>query len=340
MVDDLDDFFNDIEEAEAEVDDVSDNKNKEGNGDGDVDEKKKKKSEDDDDGAEKEVKDQDQAVVSVELPPAKRIKTEAAAAAAPTAYVRPRGAVVAASAASKKVQQKQQSSSTDVSLPPPPPPPMNNNNNNNYNHPSHQQQQHPMMADAYFGPNSNASSGSNNISTNLPPLPSGPIPMPMPPLPPGPMPPPSQTQQSQQNNNSTNMNKPVVRMAAGKSWVDSTLSEWPANDFRLFVGNLGADVSDEALFQHFSSKYSSVAMSKIVRDAKKNKESKGYGFVSFLQPLDCAKAMREQDQTWLGSRPIRVKRSDWQDRNRNTVQKKQKKENKKQQRWNNGRSGR
>ena len=136
------------------------------------------------------------------------------------------------------------------------------------------------------------------------------------------------------------MNKPVVRMAAGKSWVDSTLSEWPANDFRLFVGNLGADVSDEALFDHFSSKYASVAMSKIIRDAKKNKESKGFGFVSFLQPLDCAKAMREQDQTWLGSRPIRVKRSDWQDRNRNTVQKKQKKESKKQQRWNNGRSGR
>jgi hypothetical protein len=325
MADDLDDFFNDIEEAEAEVDDVSDEKqNKEGSDCGAVDD------------AEKEL--QDQGVVPVELPPAKRIKTAsstaAASAPASTAYARPKGAVVAASAASKKVQQKQ-SSSTDVSLPPPPPPPPMNNNNN-YNHPSHQQQQ--MIGDAYFGPQSNASSGSNNINTNLPPLPSGPMPMPMPPLPPGPMPPPSQAQTQQ--NNSTNMNKPVVRMAAGKSWVDSTLSEWPANDFRLFVGNLGADVSDEALFDHFSSKYASVAMSKIIRDAKKNKESKGFGFVSFLQPLDCAKAMREQDQTWLGSRPIRVKRSDWQDRNRNTVQKKQKKENKKQQRWNNGRSGR
>jgi RNA recognition motif-containing protein len=61
--------------------------------------------------------------------------------------------------------------------------------------------------------------------------------------------------------------------------------------------------------------------------------SKGFGFVSFLQPLDSAKAIREMDQTWLGSRPIRIKRSDWKDRNLNQVIKKNKRENKKKKRF-------
>ena len=34
----------------------------------------------------------------------------------------------------------------------------------------------------------------------------------------------------------------VVREAAGQRWVDPTLLEWPENDFRIFVGNLGNEV--------------------------------------------------------------------------------------------------
>jgi len=135
---------------------------------------------------------------------------------------------------------------------------------------------------------------------------------------------------NQNSNNGNKQAKPIVRMAAGKSWVDSTLSEWPENDFRIFVGNLGADVDDTIFYNHFKSRYASVAMSKIVRDAKDDNKSKGYGFVSFLQPLDCAKAIREQDQAWLGSRPVRVKRSDWQERNKSTVKKKHRHEKKQQ----------
>ena len=155
----------------------------------------------------------------------------------------------------------------------------------------------------------------------------------MPPLPPGP--PPNRNAAASNNppsNNHTDSvsnskhNKPVVRMAAGKSWVDPTLSDWPENDFRIFVGNLGADVDEGTLLHHFKSKYPSVAMAKIVRDAKDDHKTKGYGFVSFLRPLDCAKAIREQDQAWIGSRPVRVKRSDWQERNKSTVRKKQKRE--------------
>jgi hypothetical protein len=152
----------------------------------------------------------------------------------------------------------------------------------------------------------------------------------LPPLPPGPPPPPPQSSAALEG--SSKLSKPVKRVAAGKVWVDTTLSEWPENDFRIFVGNLSRDVTDAQLLEHFQTKYASTAMAKIVKDHK-TEVSKGYGFVSFLQPLDCAKAIREQDQKWLGARPIRVKRSDWKDRSMSEVQKKQKKEKKKEKRF-------
>jgi hypothetical protein len=107
--------------------------------------------------------------------------------------------------------------------------------------------------------------------------------------------------------------KPHVRSAAGKTWIDSSLDDWPQNDFRIFVGNMGNDVTDQQLYDHFVSKYPSLLRTKVVRDAKTS-ESKGYGFVSLGDALECAKAIREMDQTWLGSRPIRLKRSNWKDR--------------------------
>ena len=120
-------------------------------------------------------------------------------------------------------------------------------------------------------------------------------------------------------------------MAAGKSWVDESLSDWPQNDFRIFVGNLGQEIDDAMLLQHFQSKYPSATMAKVVQEPS-NQKSKGYGFVSFGQPLDCARAIRQEDQAWLGSRPIKVKRSDWQDRNKAKVQKRFRNEKKQQQR--------
>lgn len=51
--------------------------------------------------------------------------------------------------------------------------------------------------------------------------------------------------------------------------------------------------------------------------------SRGYGFVSVLDPKDCARAIREMDQSWLGSRPIKVKRSEWRDREWKEVKKRE-----------------
>jgi hypothetical protein len=124
--------------------------------------------------------------------------------------------------------------------------------------------------------------------------------------------------------NNTKQSKPHIRQVAGKVWVDPTLSDWPDNDFRIFVGNLDPNVTDEQLFQHFSKHYPSLNQVRIVRDKKKNNVSLGYGFVSLLDPLECAKAIREQDQSWLGGRPIRIKRSHWKDRELQERQQKQK----------------
>ena len=151
-----------------------------------------------------------------------------------------------------------------------------------------------------------------------------------------------------QEGSSSSSKKPSthIRTAGGKTWVDKSLEDWPDNDFRIFVGNLGNDVTDVQLFEHFA-KYSSLLRAKVVRDAKltaqqqtqqggggggqhKKSDSKGYGFVSFENPIDCAKALREMDQTWLGSRPIRIKRSTWKDRELKHVRKNEKRSKKHQ----------
>lgn len=253
MADDLDDFFNDVAEAEAKVED-------------EVKEPptKKQKSEDDLDDFFNDV-DEAAATVETEEPPSKKAKT--------VAPIRPRGMVVAAS--SSVVLTKPTIDAEDELLH------IDGGTINNQ----------PMSA----------------------------IPPPPPPPPPQPTAIPIPNQQVEKPK------KPAKRMAAGKVWEDPTLAEWPENDFRIFCGNLDVTTTDAQLKDHFS-KYPSIAMAKVVTDANGN--SKGFGFVSFLSPLCCAKGIREMDQTWLGSRPIRVKRSDWKDRNANEVKKKEKRRKK------------
>ena len=153
-----------------------------------------------------------------------------------------------------------------------------------------------------------------------PPPPSNPATAPIGPLPPAP--PAADNKPS----------KAHVRTAAGKTWVDPTLEEWPENDFRIFVGNIDPTVTDEQVFQHFS-RYSSLLKAKVVRDMHKpGQPSRGYAFVSLGDALECAKALRELDQSWLGSRPCRLKRSSWKDRELGNVRKDKKKQKKQQKR--------
>lgn len=45
--------------------------------------------------------------------------------------------------------------------------------------------------------------------------------------------------------------KGMLRAAGGERWFDPNLVEWPENDFRIFVGDLGNEVTDEILSRAF-----------------------------------------------------------------------------------------
>eukprot|EP00299_Pterocystis_sp_00344_P005042 c16367_g1_i1.p1 GENE.c16367_g1_i1~~c16367_g1_i1.p1 ORF type:complete len:163 (+),score=31.65 c16367_g1_i1:212-700(+) len=95
------------------------------------------------------------------------------------------------------------------------------------------------------------------------------------------------------HNETVKEKKKFTRTAAGLKWDDETLREWPENDYRIFVGDLGNECSDDTLAKAFS-KYSSFAKARVVRD-KRTGESRGYGFVSLLDPEEFVTAMREMN---------------------------------------------
>ena len=104
----------------------------------------------------------------------------------------------------------------------------------------------------------------------------------------------------------------VIRQAAGRRWVDPKLLEWPENDFRIFVGNLGPEVTDSMLTSAFN-RYESFNMAKVMRQAHTNK-SKGFGFVSLGSIKEGAQALREMQGQYIGNRPCQVKKAATEDR--------------------------
>jgi hypothetical protein len=103
--------------------------------------------------------------------------------------------------------------------------------------------------------------------------------------------------------------KTYIREVAGKKWVDASLADWPENDYRLFVGNLSKDVTDEILAQHFAH-YPSFTKARVIRD-KYTKGPKGYGFVSFLDVVDFSRALKEMEWTYIFNRPCKLCKSTW-----------------------------
>ena len=103
-----------------------------------------------------------------------------------------------------------------------------------------------------------------------------------------------------------------LRSAGGATWVDQSMTEWPENDFRIFCGDLGNEVSDNMLSNAFN-KYKSFVKAKVIRD-KRTGKSKGYGFVSFLDPKDFIAAFKEMNGKYVGNRPIKLRKSKWQHR--------------------------
>ena len=77
------------------------------------------------------------------------------------------------------------------------------------------------------------------------------------------------------------------------------LADWNTSDFRLFVGNLGREVTTEILSNLFRQRYPSFTMCRVVEN-KLGKGSKGYGFVAFSDPLEGIKAMKEMNGVFWG----------------------------------------
>ncbi|KAJ6240220.1 RNA-binding protein 42-like [Anaeramoeba flamelloides] len=101
--------------------------------------------------------------------------------------------------------------------------------------------------------------------------------------------------------------KKFPRVSDDKVRGDKTLSEWPENDFRIFVGNLGKDVHEDQLREAFN-KFPSFQKSKLIRDKVSGKPK--FGFVSFLDPNDFIAAMQMHGE-YIGSRPIILRKGKW-----------------------------
>ncbi|XP_030525938.1 RNA-binding protein 42-like [Rhodamnia argentea] len=56
--------------------------------------------------------------------------------------------------------------------------------------------------------------------------------------------------------------KAIPHKAAGQSWEDPTLAEWPENDYRVFCGDLGNEMNDDVPSKAFS-RFPSFNMAKI-----------------------------------------------------------------------------
>ncbi|TFL00490.1 RNA-binding domain-containing protein [Pterulicium gracile] len=99
----------------------------------------------------------------------------------------------------------------------------------------------------------------------------------------------------------------VLRKGAGKIWEDQTLLEWNSSWFRLFVGDLSNDVSDDVLSNAFT-QYPSFTKARVIRDRLSQKAK--YGFVAFSDPEDFLKAWKEMDGKYIGNRPVKLRKAD------------------------------
>ncbi|CAI5757910.1 unnamed protein product [Candida verbasci] len=84
--------------------------------------------------------------------------------------------------------------------------------------------------------------------------------------------------------------------------------KWNPKHFRLFVGNLGPDVTNDLLNQSFN-KYETLSAYYVPID-KKTQKNKGFGFVAFESSEDYLKAFKEMNGKYIGQYPIQLKRAE------------------------------
>lgn len=93
-------------------------------------------------------------------------------------------------------------------------------------------------------------------------------------------------------------------------WVWSTISNSYLTHgqahYRLFVGNISNDVTEQILDETFSV-FKSYSKCRVVRDKISNKAK--YAFIAFADPEDFLKAWKEYDGKYVGNRPITLSKS-------------------------------
>ncbi len=100
--------------------------------------------------------------------------------------------------------------------------------------------------------------------------------------------------------------KTVVRQGGGETWEDETLLEWDPTKFRIYVGNLAGEVTDDSLAKAFAAY--DVNKARVVRD-KRTTKSKGFGFVEFQDHELGFRAAREMVNKYVGSHPITIQKA-------------------------------
>ncbi|GFQ79892.1 tRNA selenocysteine 1-associated protein 1-like [Trichonephila clavata] len=75
-------------------------------------------------------------------------------------------------------------------------------------------------------------------------------------------------------------------------------------DYSLFVGDLGPEVDDLALFDAFLARYKTVKLAKVIYD--NFGISKGYGFVHFSSKSEYEASLIEMQNAHIGSKSVRV----------------------------------
>lgn len=104
--------------------------------------------------------------------------------------------------------------------------------------------------------------------------------------------------------------------------IDPNLLEWPENDFRIFVGDLGNETNDEVLNKAFA-RFPTFNKAKVVRDKKTNKTkgmlaSKSYINIS-KEVLHDAFCLHIWKQPWVLSILAKIEGGVYFDLNNNPI---------------------
>ncbi|MQM05092.1 hypothetical protein Taro_037897 [Colocasia esculenta] len=115
--------------------------------------------------------------------------------------------------------------------------------------------------------------------------------------------------------------KAIPRKAAGQTWEDPTLSDWPESmspyiiAYHIFLFEIREYHASFVFWTLVPWKLGVPLVSEalVVRD-KRTGKTRGYGFVSFTNPSDLAAALKEMNGKYVGNRPIKLRKSTWKER--------------------------